>query len=64
MSGLGTVAQVLSALFVLVTGIWSLLTTASVNLGPTGTMAITGLVGVLGLLGGLTWLVTALKGGK
>ncbi len=61
---LGTVAQVLSALFVLVSGIWSLLTVASVNLGATGTMAVTGVVGVLGLLGGLTWLATAVKGGK
>ena len=61
---LGKVAQILSALFVLVTGIWSLLTVASVNLGVTGTMAITGVVGVLGLLGGLTWLGATLTSKK
>ena len=64
MGGLSMVAQVLAALFVLVSGIWSLLAVAGVNLGATGTLAVTGLVGVLGLLGGLAWLATAVKGGK
>ena len=57
---LGMVAQILSALFVLLSGVLALWTAA--NQPP---MAAFGwLVGVLGLLGGLAWLGAATMGGK
>lgn len=57
---LGMVAQVLSALFVLLSGVLALWTAA--NQPPM--VALWWLVGVLGLLGGLAWLGAATMAGK
>ena len=52
---LGMVAQVLSALFVLLSGIWALW----MSMGQAAIPAVGWLVGITGLLGGLTWLAAA-----
>jgi len=58
--GLGMIAQVLSALFVLLSGVWALW----LAMGQAAMPALGWLVGLTGLLGGLTWLGAALMGGK
>ena len=59
--GLGMIAQVLAALFVLFSGLWALLPLVGVTAATT---ALTWLVGVLGVLGGLVWLAVSVSGGK
>ena len=57
---LGMIAQVLSALFVLLSGVWALW----MSMGQAAIPAVGWLVGVTGLLGGLAWLGATLMGGK
>lgn len=57
---LGMIAQVLSALFVLLSGVWTLWTAA----GQAPMAALLWLVGITGLLGGLTWLAAAMGAKK
>ena len=56
--GLGMIAQVLSALFVLFSGLWAVPQVA------TAAPALSWAVVLFGVLGGLTWLAVALTGSK
>ncbi len=53
MVGLGKAAQLLSALFVLVSGLWAVPQVSS------AVPALSWLVALFGVLGGLAWLATA-----
>jgi len=56
--GLGMIAQVLSALFVLFSGLWAVPQVA------TAAPMLSWAVVLFGVLGGLTWLGATLMGGK